>query len=645
MSDPEKHSSHSLREAVFRHLDGFAVIILDAGHKIQEWNLGAEVILGYSAAEMIGKSIDLIFTPEDRENRVPEQEVKLALSTGKASDDRWHRRKDGSRFWASGEMVRLCDASGGYLGLAKVLKDETRLRTASDERADAEEALRASELRFRRLIEANIVGVGIRSLAGEWLEANDELLRILACSRDDLQQRRLRHDSLVPHEHRERERVALDEVQSRGACQPFETELLRPDGSRVPVLTGYASVSGVQEHFVFFVVDLTQQKRVERRLRDADRRKDEFLAMLAHELRNPLAPIRTALQLLKHPDVGRDMIETARETMERQVTVLVHLVDDLLDVSRIMYGKVELRRVPTDLQSVIRRGIETSHPLIDDKRHELTVSMPAKPLPLVADPIRLSQVVSNLLNNAAKYMEPGGRIQLEANRVGEQVRLSVRDTGIGIPADRIPTVFDLFSQVDTSLERAQGGLGIGLTLVRRLVEMHGGSVEARSEGLGRGSEFTVVLPLTEADTIEPEPPRASAANARPLRILVVDDNVDAADILAMLLRLQKHRVDTVNSGMAAIECASDGYDVIFLDIGLPDLNGCEVARRIRADASKQGGVLVALTGYGTESDQHLTRDAGFDRHFVKPVEPSALFALLNEVEALITKKLSDEPTA
>jgi len=367
-------------------------------------------------------------------------------------------------------------------------------------------------------------------------------------------------------------------------------------------------------------------------LRDADRRKDEFLATLAHELRNPLAPIRNSLQILKMPRVDPATVERSREMMERQVHHLVRLVDD---VSRVMRGKIDLRRERVELATVVARAVETVQPLIDAQRHDLSVRLPAESLSLDADPVPLTQVVGNLLTNAAKYTEPNGRIRLSAARVGDEAVLRVRDDGIGIAPDVLPRVFELFVQVDHSATRSQGGLGIGLTLVKNLVEMHGGTVAARSEGLGMGSEFVVRLPLAARAVPAggaPDPgdvagPTGHASH----RLLVVDDNRDAADSLAVFLRFQGHEVRVAHGGAAAaaLELAG-GYapDAIFLDTGMPGMDGYEVARRMRQLPGLTNVVLTALTGWGQPEDRRRTADAGFDHHLVKPPEPKAVDAVL-----------------
>ncbi len=373
-------------------------------------------------------------------------------------------------------------------------------------------------------------------------------------------------------------------------------------------------------------------------LRETDRRKDEFLATLAHELRNPLAPIHNALQILKMPRLDAETVERSREMMDRQVHHLVRLVDDLLDVSRVMRGKIELRRERVELATVVARAVETVRPLVDAQGHQLSVHFPSESLPLDADPVRLVQVVGNLLTNAARYTEPNGRIWLTGERSGEEAVLRVRDSGIGIAPLMLPRIFELFVQVDHSTTRSQGGLGIGLTLVKNLVEMHNGTVQAHSEGLGKGSEFVVRLPIStqEQDPDEGremaqpvhEPPTPSGH-----RLLVVDDNQDAANSLAMLLRLQGHEVRVAYSGVAALEMTKAySPDVVFLDIGMPGMDGYEAARRLRQQPGLEKVVLAALTGWGQQEDRRRSAEAGFDHHLVKPPEPRVLERLLAELE-------------
>ena len=361
---------------------------------------------------------------------------------------------------------------------------------------------------------------------------------------------------------------------------------------------------------------------------EADRRKDAFLAMLAHELRNPLAPIRNAVGILNMMRLG-DRAAGVLEMMDRQVTHIARLVDDLMEVSRITLGKIDLRKQPVELAAVIHAALDTSRPLIDSAKHRLTVSLPQGPIVLHADLVRLAQVFSNLLNNAAKYAEPGGRIHVSATREGSDVVVAVRDEGMGISADALPHVFDLFAQAHAGGTRLQGGLGIGLTLARELVTLHGGSVHAHSEGLGRGSQFTVRLPLGSARASAPESADAAGSFPPLPRILVVDDNRDAADSLGLLLQMLGATVYVVHDGLNALN-AVDFFrpEVVMLDLGMPGMDGYEVARRIRERPDAAAIVLIALSGRGKDTDRLSTRDAGFAHHIVKPADIGALQSLL-----------------
>ena len=375
------------------------------------------------------------------------------------------------------------------------------------------------------------------------------------------------------------------------------------------------------------------------RLRDSDRRKDEFLATLAHELRNPLAPIRNALQIIQIAGNDGPAVEQARQMMERQLGQMVRLIDDLLDVSRISRGKFELRRERVELAAAIKSAVDTAQPLIDAAGHRLTVSTGSRSVYLDADPVRLAQIFSNLLNNAAKYMERGGHIWLSVTPKEHEVVVSVRDTGIGIPAEALPGIFDMFAQLDHSLERAQGGLGIGLTLVKQLLEMHGGRIEARSDGPGKGAEFIAHLPIVTVTSRRP--PADTAGKEREgiptCRILVADDNRDAAESMSTVLRLMGNEVRTVHDGMQAVEeAAAFRPDMVLLDIGMPRLNGYDAARRIRAERWGKSMMVVAMTGWGQDEDKRLASEAGFDRHFTKPVDP-------RDVEQLIAGLRSSAP--
>jgi len=407
----------------------------------------------------------------------------------------------------------------------------------------------------------------------------------------------------------------------------------RPDGSRWAALAHanpFFDETGRIAGAVNVLVDITARKNAEDELRQTDRRKSEFLAMLAHELRNPLAPLRNGLQILRLAGDNTVAAAEARSMMERQLEQMVRLIDDLLDLSRISNGKIELRKERIDLATIIRDAVDTSRPLIDASGHQFTMTLPSRPIVVFADRTRLAQVIANLLNNSAKYTERGGHIGLTVERQGSDVVVTVKDTGVGIAPDMLPHVFDMFTQIDRSLERAQGGLGIGLSLVRNLVEMHGGMVEAHSDGPGMGSAFSVRLPVVLPFDLRPPHLDDDAARRSPRhRILVVDDNRDAARSLAMLLKLTGHDTQTAHDGLDAVEAARTYQPhVVLLDIGLPRMNGYDVCRTIRAESWSEGMVFIALTGWGQDDDKSRSREAGFHFHLVKPVDPTDLEKLL-----------------
>jgi CheY-like chemotaxis protein/two-component sensor histidine kinase len=365
----------------------------------------------------------------------------------------------------------------------------------------------------------------------------------------------------------------------------------------------------------------------------ADRRKNEFLATLAHELRNPLAPIRNGLQIWRLCPGDAALMEQTRDMMERQLGQMVRLVDDLLDLSRVSRGTIELRKERIQLMKIIEQAIETSLPTIKEAGHELTIDAPPSAIYVDADLTRMGQVFANILNNAAKYTQPGGRIRVAVEQADGEAVISIKDDGVGIPADMLPNVFDMFTQVDRNLDRSQGGLGIGLSIVRRLVEMHEGTVEAKSAGVGTGSEFIVRLPVALSIVSSQAAPDQSARATNQCRILVVDDNRDAAASLAMMLRLMGHETKTANDGMEALNVAAQFHpDIMLLDIGMPHLNGHDTARRIRSEPWGQGIFLAALTGWGQDEDRRKSKEAGFDAHMVKPIELAALETMLSAVK-------------
>ncbi len=420
------------------------------------------------------------------------------------------------------------------------------------------------------------------------------------------------------------------------------TLLIRKDGSECPIDDSAAPI--LDEHgdiigSVMVFRDITQRKRIEQQmhqimieLKEGDSRKDEFLALLGHELRGPLAPLRNGLELLKRAEGNDMLLRQVRDSMERQLEQLVRLVNDLIDINRIARNMIDLRSEPVQLAAVIQQSVEACRPLAESRRQQVSVLLPPEPIEVQADPVRLAQVFGNILHNACKYTEPGGRIEVSAALVGDEAVVQFKDSGVGIPSDRLDSIFEMFTQVDRNLENTQGGLGIGLSLVKRLVEMHGGSVEAFSEGPGRGSEFVIRLPVAHHKA-RAEPKTQPVADPDPVlprrRVLIVDDNTDSAASLAMLLQVSGQETHTAHDGLEALKAAERLQpDVILLDLGLPKLNGYEVCRQLRQQRWGKRVVIVAVTGWGQDEDREKSMEAGFDAHMVKPPDYAALMRLL-----------------
>lgn len=606
---------------------GFAMFTTDAEARITAWNPAAEALLGWTEKEAVGQPMEIIYTPEDRLAGRPDEEVAAALRFGRAVAGRWHIKKDLTRFWGSGELTVVAGTGAVPYGFVKVMRDDTARKLAED-------ALRESEERLRVAMSAADMGTWLWRVTPDEQIIDDSLRRLMGLQAGREVTTLDCFLQAVHVEDRERVRAEFQRCLAAGGDFNVEFRVTWPDGA-VHWLRDRGKtfpVGGSPQFLTGAVVDVTERKRAEEVLQDADRRKDDFLALLAHELRNPLAPIRNGLQILRlsqQPEAR----ERTQEMMDRQLTHMVRLIDDLLDVSRINRDKMELRRARVLLSDVLSSAIETARPSIEAAGHELVLALPVKPVFLYADLTRLAQVFSNLLTNSAKYTESGGKIRFAAQLAGETVVVEVCDNGTGIPAESLPHVFDMFSQVDRSLERASGGLGIGLALVKGLVEMHGGSVAAASEGVGRGSRFTVRLPVMSAESESP-PVNVPAPVHMPAkrRILVVDDNRDSAQTMANMLHLWGNETALACDGVDAVERASIFRpDVILMDIGMPRLNGLDATRQIREQPWGHNMTIIALTGWGQESDRALSKEAGCDGHLVKPVSLADLEKMIDSV--------------
>jgi PAS domain S-box-containing protein len=442
--------------------------------------------------------------------------------------------------------------------------------------------------------------------------------------------------TIIPPELHPEEREIIDKLRAGERVEHYETVRMRKDGTRRDVSLTASAVRDAVGNLVGMskvARDITERKQAQRDLAEEARRKDEFLAILAHELRNPLAPIRYALSIARQARLNDAQRRRSDEVIERQVEHMSRLLDDLLDVSRIARGHVELRRKWIDLTSVIGAAIDAARPLLDRKGHNLSLDLPREALRLEADPVRLTQILSNLLTNAAKYTDRGGQIQLHAWREGGSIAISVRDNGIGISPELAPRLFSLFAQAASALNRSEGGLGIGLALVKGFVEKHGGTVEVHSEGTNQGSEFVVRLPTGRGSTERADPQDAGKGPAaRRLRVLVADDNEDSAQTCAMLLELWGHEVRTAGNGEEALAVAGEFHpEVALLDIGMPQLSGYEVAERLRQSERGRSATLIAITGWGQDDDKQQANEAGFDHHLTKPVDPKQLQPLIESL--------------
>jgi PAS domain S-box-containing protein len=616
---------------------------------IQSWNAGAERIFGYTAEQAVGRHISLVI-PADR--IAEEDHIIASLKAGRRVEhfETERLRSDGKRIHVSLTISPIKDDAGNVIGASKIVRDITRQRQADErERQLAAEAT-AANVKFRAFFEQGALFAGIMDLDGTMIEPNRLSWEGCGFTREQIVGKPFWEGPWWTPSPPLMEQIKAASAQA-AAGQTFRAEMpyFVADGSERMVDITIQPIRDDTGRVLYLAPtgnDITDRKRAEaerKRLEDelrrlaadlseADHRKDEFLAILAHELRNPLAPLSNMLEVLKRTDGDGEVLRQARDTMARQLGQLVRLVDDLLDINRITHNRLELRRSRIELAPVIRQAVEACRPLAESAGHELHVSLPAEPAHLYADPARLAQVFGNLINNSCKYTTPGGHIWVSAERVGGEVVVTVKDDGIGIPPDKLDSIFDMFTQVDRSLERSQGGLGIGLTLVKRLVEMHDGSIEAKSAGEGRGSEFVVRFPVLAAASKAAPGPAAAAQPARAHRILVVDDNTDSAVSLAMLLNITGNETFTAHDGIAAIEAIEEHRpEVVLLDIGLPKLNGHEVCRRIRAKSWGKEIVVIALTGWGQDEDRRRAQEAGFNGHLVKPVDYGALLELLSSL--------------
>jgi PAS domain S-box-containing protein len=628
----------ALREGELR----YRLVARAANDAIWDWDLATnDVTWNESIQKLFGWAIEQIgldaawwhdnIHPDDHQRVI--QQIHEALERG---TEVWHaeyrfRRADGTYadVLDRGHVVR--DGAGNAVRMVGSIMDLS-------ERKRAEKAVRDSESLYRAIGESIDYGVWVCDPSGRNIYASDSFLRLVGMTQQECSE--FGWSKVLHPEDAEWTVAAWKECVRTQGNWDVEQRFLGVDGRYHPVLARGVPVRDDKGQVLYWAginLDIGRLKDAEQALREADRRKDEFLATLSHELRNPLAPVRSSIAVLKAGSAAEMELAEARDVIDRQVAHMARLLDDLLDVSRITRGKLELRRERVELAAVVRLALETSRPPMERAGHQLTVSLPETPIWLDADPVRLEQVFSNLLNNAAKYTDRGGQIGLTARLLDCEVLVCVRDSGIGLTEEQLPRLFEMFSQVSSSLERSQGGLGIGLSLVRGLVELHGGQISAASEGLGKGSEFSVRLPVVDSAAAPAAPAAAEQQGFTALpgrKILVADDNHDAASMLALLLRLSGHEVEVAHDGREAVDTAAAFQpDVLLLDIGMPQMSGYDVARHIRRQPWGRTALLVALTGWGQEDDKRRAADAGFDHHLTKPVDPAALTKLLSSARS------------
>ena len=616
-----RESERNLRLLVTSVVD-YAIYSMDVNGVITGWNLGAERIKGYTTAEAIGKHFSIFYLPEDVARGTPQANLARAAEKGHFEHEGWRVRKDGRRLWARVTITAIRDEDGALLGFSKVTRDLS-------ERRAHEEQLREREENLRLVVE------GVKDHAMYLVDPehrvrtwNGGAQQVLGYDASEVLAQN------VALFYSDEERAAgrsTSELASAKASGFLRVEgwRQRRDGTRFwadVATTHLQDDEGNTRGFVQIVRDLTERQRIET-LETEGRRIAEFIAMLSHELRNPLAPLRSATAILENLVVDKPEAAWCLELVDRQIGHLTRLVDDLLDVSRVTRGKVRLKRVPLELNTLVRMAVESAKDTVNRYGHTLTMRLANRHLPVAGDAIRLTQVMVNLLNNAAKYTPPNGRLEVSIEDAGQFAILQVADNGIGMTGSLLHRAFEPFVQGDRALDRSDGGLGIGLTLVKTIVELHGGTVTAASPGTGKGTTFTITLPLSdERPHEEAEPVTVTEAGRK---VLVVDDNHDAAETLSLLLRLYGHDVQTANDGPQALGVAASMLpDTVIMDIGLPGMDGYEAARRLRALPGLAGVRLIALTGYGQDADRNAALAAGFEYHVTKPADSKELARLI-----------------
>ena len=654
---------------------------------ISSWNPGAERIFGYTAEEAVGKPVTILI-PEEHLNEEPG--ILERLRRGERIDhyETIRRRKDGTLFNVSLTVSPIKNSEGRIVGASKIARDITRQKRAEDLVREQAHVLAlldttgkqiASNLDLQNVLQTvtdtatrltgakfgaffyNVINEHgesflLYTLSGAPREAFDKFglprntqvfdptftgqgpVRSPDITKDPRYGKMAPHHGMPKGHLQVRSYLAVPVISRNGEVMGGlffghpEADVFTERAEQLVVGVAAQAAVAMDNARLYEAAqrEIGSRERAEAALREMDQRKDEFLATLAHELRNPLAPIRQATLISMSPSASEEQKHWSHEVITRQVHHMSLLLDDLLDISRITRGTLELRTEMTTLKTIVDAAVETSRPALDAKHHSFSIDLPAAPAQFAADPLRLAQVLSNLLTNAAKYTDPHGNILLRAAADASFVEFSVTDTGVGLPPEALSAVFDMFSQVKSSQDRSEGGLGIGLALSKGVVQLHGGTIEARSAGVGKGSEFIVRIPRrTVSSTAVESAPSAPAVRKRSRSVLIADDNRDAADSLAMLLEIEGHSVKVVHDGEQALAAIEESRpEVALLDIGMPEMDGYEVARRVRGDSRSRQTLLIAITGWGQEQDKARAISAGFDLHFTKPVEPQRLIELL-----------------
>jgi PAS domain S-box-containing protein len=610
---PELHREEAFRRLV-ESVEDYAIFMLTPAGIVTTWNVGAQRLKGYTADEIIGKHFSTFYPAEALASDWPAIELQKATDLGRFEDEGWRIAKGGRRFWANVIITAMRGPNGELLGFSKITRDLTQRR-------EQEERLRRSEESLRFLIE------GVKDHAMFMLDPNGIVLgwnagavRVHGYSSEEI----VGQDAAKLYTEEDvvagKPRIELAIARKQGFSEDIGWRS-RGDGSRFWAdvsLTALIDGEGTLRGFAQITRDLTERRRVQE-LETEGKRINEFIAMLAHELRNPLAPIGNAVGILEKLSTTPEL-QWPTQLIGRQVVHLSRLVDDLLDVSRITSGKIQLRTERAELGATLASAVESVRSTVVRFGHAFEVTLPPQPVYVDCDPTRITQVIVNLVTNAAKYTPSGGRVQVLLEQHGPTAYLHVIDNGIGMSKQLIDTAFNLFTQGERTLDRSEGGLGIGLTLAKAIVQLHGGEVTATSAGLGQGTQMTVSLPLSVEAATEAESKANDLAHPRGRRLLVVDDNVDAATSLAALLRMSGHSVSLAHDGNTALQLAqADPPDTIVLDLGLPGITGFDVARRLRAMPALAQTRLIAMTGYGRDDDKRATTEAGFDQHLVKPV--------------------------